>query len=117
MVRHDVPKAAATHELSMLGLAPGMVDALVQGYEARAPELAAAARRLIPRMPGVDHVSGKVVLSSSAEDGTVTAGALLDMQMDFAGPKPGQRVALTVSHAKLRALLAELVEARETLRV
>jgi hypothetical protein len=115
IVRYHVTSEAAQHELSMLGLPRSVTDVIVQGQQAHASDLVAAAKRAIPRRPGIAKLSGRLLVNSAEGDVQVH----LDIQPDrgvASTLRPAETVSLIAPREKLQALLAELVEARESLR-
>lgn len=109
MLRHDVPEDTAAHELSMLGLHKSLVDALIQGRNSRSTDLGRAATLRLPKMPGVAHVA--TTQPSLSAEGGVSVHATLHFDDGVTPP-----AAFDMPVDKARALLAELVEARESLR-
>jgi hypothetical protein len=109
VARYAVPHETALQELSMLGLERAVAEAMVAGLTARDAAVKAALAAAVPMLPGVTGATATVWRRSDTD----AAEVHLTLPRSR-GTAPAVTVAL--SGERMRALLAELVTARDTLR-
>ena len=118
--RYRVPLDTASHEFGLLGVPSGVVDAMARAIAANDAAIHTALADEVPKRPGaaVAEPGAKAWLRGEEQDPEVhvtlcpTRGLVSGAPVAGAAPL---RLALTPE--KARALLAELVNARETMRM